>query len=493
VTLLSIQPAAGIVKNGTELQQSNAWNDGNLVRWNEGSLQPVGGWRARTTTNLTGLCRAMIAYRDNTGTRRTVAGTHTKLFFINEDASVTDITPVGFTAGSADATQNLGYGGGTWNLSTWNSPRPDTGTYTPATTWSLDTFGQFVIACSTSDGKLYQWANNPASVAAVLSNAPTSNTAVFVSEERFVVALGSGGIGNKVAFSDQEDTNTWTPAATNSAGSFTLATNGNLVLGRRLRGESLLLTDIDAHVMRFIGPPLVHSFQQVGTGCGAISANACVVADNSAIWMGLNGFFTYNGAVRALRSAVGDFIFENMNPDQRSKVFGVLNSNFAEVIWFYPSKGSNENDSYVSYNYRENHWQIGSLSRTAGFDSGTFVYPNYVDPNGIIFEHEAGYAYDTDTEIFVESGPIEIGNGDRYMVAKTLISDENPAGAVTATFKTQNYPTASESTHGPFTLTSTPTSVRFTGRQVNMRVTGVENASWRVGNMRLDVVPGGRR
>ena len=79
------------------------------------------------------------------------------------------------------------------------------------------------------------------------------------------------------------------------------------------------------------------------------------------------------------------------------------------------------------------------------------------------------------------------------MVAKSLISDESAAGAVTATFKTKNYPTASETTHGPFTLTSTPTSVRFTGRQVNMRVTGVTNASWRVGNMRLDVVPGGRR
>ena len=493
MTLLSIQPPAGIVKNGTELQQMNAWNDGNLVRWNEGSLQPVGGWRARTTVALTGKCRNIIAYLDNDGDRRTVAGTHSKLFFIAEDATLTDITPSGFTAGTADANQNLGYGGGTWNLSTWNTPRPDTGSYTPATTWSLDTFGQFVIGCSTSDGKLYQWENNPSVVAAVLSNAPVSNTAVVVTEERFVVALGAGGVGNKVAFSDQEDSNLWTPAATNQAGSFTLATNGNLILGRRLRGETLLLTDIDAHVMRFIGPPLVFGFSQVGTGCGAISANACVVADGSAIWMGRNGFFTYNGSVKSLRSAVGDFLFENMNLDQRSKVSGVLNSNFAEVIWFYPSKGSNENDSYVSYNYREGHWQIGSLTRLAGFDSGAFVYPNYVDADGIVFEHEAGYAYDSDTEIFVESGPIEIGNGDRYMVAKSLISDENAAGAVTATFKTKNYPTASETTHGPFTLTSTPTSVRFTGRQVNMRVTGVENASWRVGNMRLDVVPGGRR
>ena len=490
--LLSLAIPPGVQKNGTALQQANAWSDSNLVRWYEGAMQPVGGWRSRTTSAMTGVCRAMTAWLDNSGRRRTAAGTHSKLYFIATDSTLTDITPSGFTAGSADAVQNLGYGGLTWNSFTWNTPRPDRGTYTPATTWSLDTFGEYLIACATSDGKIYQWANNTASAAALLSNAPVDNTAIVVTPERFVFALGAGGVGNKVAFSDQEDTNTWTPAATNQAGSFTLATNGNLVAGRRMRGETLLLTDIDAHVARYQGPPFVYGFSQVGTGCGVISAGACVVADQAAYWMGNNGFFVYDGRVQPLRSAVGDFIFEHLNESQRSKVVGVLNSQFSEVIWFYPSEGSNENDSYVSYNYMEGHWQVGTLARTAGFDTGTFVYPNYATSDGYIYEHEVGYTYDDDSVVFAETGPIQLGAGDRLVVARSLIPDEKTAGDVTATFKTRLYPNASESSFGPFTMAN-PTDVRFQGRQVQMRVTGNTASSWRVGTMRLDVVEGSKR
>ena len=321
-----------------------------------------------------------------------------------------------------------------------------------------------MIACSTADGKSYQWANT----------------------------AGTPGIGNKVSFSDQEASNTWTAAATNQAGSFTLATNGNLISGHRLRGESLLLTDVDAHTMRYQGPPFVYGFRQAGTGCGTTSANSCVVADGVAFWMGSNGFFSYNGSVQALRCAVGDFIFNDINDNQRSKVYGVLNSKFSEIVWFYPSFGSTENDSYVSYNYRENIWQIGSMARTAGVDAGAFRFPNYVTSDGYLYEHEVGHAYDSDSVVFAETSPLQIGSGDNLMVARKLIPDEQTAGDVTATFKTRFYPNAEETSHGPFNMAN-PTSVRFQGRQVQMRVTGDQQTGWRVGNMRLDVVQGGAR
>ena len=492
MSLLNIAPPPGVVKNGTDLQQANTWSDANLVRWYEGALQPVGGWRARTTSAMSGVCRALIAYLDNSRNRRTVAGTHTNLYFVGEDNALTDITPAGFTTGNADAVQNLGYGGLTWGASTWNTPRPDSGAYTPATTWSLDTFGEYVIASATSDGKIYQWANSTAAVAAVLSNAPVDNNAIVVSPERFVFALGAGGVGNKVAFSDQEQSNVWTPAATNQAGSFTLATDGNLMAGKRMRGETLLLTDTDAHTARYQGPPFIYGFQQVGTACGVISANACATAGGAAYWMGNNGFFVYNGSVQPLRSSVGDFIFENLNVTERSKVYAVQNSNFSEIIWFYPSSGSTENDSYVSYNYMENHWQIGTLARTAGVDVGAFVFPNYTSADGYVYEHEVGYAYDSGSTVFAQTGPLQLGNGDRMMVATSLIPDEKTQGDVTATFKTRFYPNAAESTFGPFDMAA-PTSVRFQGRQVQMTVTGNTPSSWRVGNMRLDVREGSRR
>lgn len=489
--LINLDIAPGIVRNGTNYQQANAWNDSNLVRWYEDSMQPIGGWRAKTTSAMTGVCRKIVNYRDNAANRRTVAGTHSKLYAIDETFSIFDITPTGFTAGSADAVQNLGWGAMTWGSSTWGTPRPDNGTYTPATTWSIDTWGQYAIGCATSDGKIYQWANNTSTPAAVLSNAPVDNNAIITTDERFLFALGAGGEGNRVEWSDQENNNLWAAAATNQAGGFTLATGGNIVSAISMRGETLILTNIDAHVARYQGPPYVYGFQKVGTGCGVAGANACVRADQFAAWMGTNSFHIYDGAVSPLSSTVGDYVFSDINEAQRSKVYGVLNSKFSEIWWFYPSSDSLENNRYVAWNYRENYWMIGSLARTAGADVGVYVYPNYVSADGYIYEHEVGFDYDSAT-IYCESGPLQIGSGDRLVVAQSLIPDEKTQGDVTATFKTRNYPNASESTHGPFTMTN-PTSVRFQGREVSMRITGNVATDWRAGTMRLEVVEGSRR
>lgn len=491
MALVALAIPPGVVKNGTDLQQAGAWNDANLVRWYEGSLQPMGGWRTRTSSAMTGVCRALITYRDNAGNRRTAAGTHSKLYVVDEANTVHDITPTGFTAGSSDAVQNLGWGALTWSASQWGTPRPDSGTYTPATTWSLDTWGQYLVGCATSDGKIYEWQNNTSNPAAVLANAPTNNTAIITTDERFIFALGAGGEGNRVEWCDQEDNTTWTAAATNQAGGQSLTTSGNIITAETMRGETLILTTVDAHVARYTGPPFVYSFSRVGTGCGIASANACIRANNFAVWMGQNSFHIYDGGVRTLPSQVGDYVFSDINDAQRSKIYGVLNAKFSECWWFYPSSGSQENDRYVVWNYRDNYWTIGEMARTAGADIGEFVYPNYVSSDGYIYEHEVGFSYD-DATIFAESGPIEMGAGDRMMVVRSLIPDEKTQGDVTATFKTRFYPNGSESSHGPFDMAN-PTSVRFQGRQVSMRVTGNVATDWRVGTMRLDVVPGGAR
>lgn len=486
---LTIPP--GVFKNGTALQNAGRWNDANLVRWYEGGMQPVNGWRERTTSAFTGVCRALLTWTNNAGARQTAAGTQSKLYFVNDSNVITDITPTSFTTGNADATQNLGWNALTYGDNEFGTPRPDSGTYTPATTWSLDSWGQYLLACSNADGKIYEWQLNTGAVAAVLSNAPTSNTAIYVTDERFVFALGAGGVGNKVQWSDQEDNNTWSAAATNQAGSLTLQTAGNLITAIGVRGQTLLFTDIDCHAATYQGPPYVYGINKVGDGCGIASANAAATTDTAAFWMGKNSFFVYDGSVRSLPSDVGDYVFSDINVAQRSKVYAVKNSGHQEIWWFYPSMTSTENNRYVAYNYRENHWSIGSLARTAGTDAGVFIYPNMVGTDSKIYEHEVGFDYDSAT-VFAESGPIEIGTGDRLMVAKSLIPDEKTQGDVIAKFKTRLYPNASESTHGPYTMAN-PTSVRFTGRQVEMRVEGNIGADWRVGTMRLDVAQGSRR
>jgi hypothetical protein len=453
----------------------------------------MGGWRKRATGQMSGSCRGFITWRDNSANRWIAAGTHTKLYAMDEGGTLKDITPTGFTTGSASALSTTGYGYSTYGTLAYGTPRPDTGTITPATTWSMDTWGEYLIACSNADGKLYEWqlGFTTPTLAAVIANAPTSNKAVLVTAERIMFALGAGGNPRKIQWSDQEDNTVWTPAGTNQAGDYELATPGTLLAGKRVKGVNLLFTDVDVHTAQYVGAPFVYGFEKAGSGCGLISAQAVAAIDTAAIWMSRAGFWIYDGYVKPLPSDVSDYVFGNMNFNQASKVYSVHNSKFGEIWWYYPSSASNENDSYVTFNYRENHWNIGTLARTAGTDSGVFINPLMVSTDGFIYEHEVGFAYDS-ASLFAESGPVQIGNGDNIMSVRQVVPDEQTLGEAVVSFKTRNYPTGTQSTFGPYTAAN-PTSVRFSGRQVNMKVTGNTLADWRVGTMRLDAVPAGKR
>jgi len=483
----------GIYRNGTEYQAAGRWYDANLVRWYENTLRPMGGWRKRSASQMTGLCRGFITWRNNSGERFIAAGTQSKLYAMNEAGTLKEITPTGITAGIADATIKTGYGYGTYGTYAYGVARPDLGGLIPATTWSLDTWGEYLVACSSADGKLYEWqlGFTTPTLAAAITNAPTGNKALLVTAERILFALGAGGNPRKVQWCDQEDNTVWTPAATNQAGDFELATPGTLLAGKRVKGVNLLFTDTDCHTATYIGAPFVYGFEKAGSGCGLISAQSVAAIDTAAIWMSKSGFFTYDGYVKPLPCEVSDYIFNNINYNQASKVYAVHNSQFGEIWWYYPSSGSNENDSYVTYNYRENHWNIGSLARTAGTDAGVFTNPLLVSSDGYIYEHEVGFAYDS-ASVYAESGPVQLGNGDNLMSVRQVVPDEQTLGEAVVSFKTRNYPTGAQSTFGPYTAAN-PTDVRFMARQVNVKVTGAVLADWRIGVMRLDAVASGKR
>jgi hypothetical protein len=490
--LIPLKLPAGQYRNGTDLMSQGRWRDINLVRWHEDALRPVGGWRQRASVDLNGVVRSMIAWEENDGLRQMAAGTYNSLYVINANGTATDITPTGLTAGRIDANINTAYGGGFYGNEEYGLPRADTETILPATTWSLENWGEYLLAMSYDDGKLYEWQGNPATDAALIANAPTDCTGLMVTEERFVVCFGAGGDPRKVQWSDREDNTTWTPAATNEAGDINLQTNGVILAGLRTRGQSLILTTEDAHTLTYSGPPFVYGVERVGTSCGLIAARAAASVDNGVIWMGLRGFFVYSGGrVQSVPCDVADYVFSDINKDQRSKVSCVVNSAWNEIWWFYPSADSLECDRYVAYDFVENIWITGEMDRTAGVDRGVFRYPMFIASDGELYEHEIGYSYGSSTP-YAETGPISIGAGDNLMNVVELIPDEKTQGDVTATFKTRFYPNGSESEYGPFNM-SNPTSVRFQGRQVRMRVEGSVATDWRVGIMRLDARQGGRR
>jgi len=601
--LIPLKIPAGFYRTGTDFDAAGRWRDGSLVRWRDGSLRPIGGWRlneniASITTNAP---RGMHTWESNNGTRYVAAGSYNELFAVVSGGTAYDIAPTDLTSGSESAAVNIGYGYGFYGVGTYGTPRPDTGNLSPTTTWSLDNWGEYLVACSTADGRILEWQLGTSSKAAVVANAPTNNLGVIVTEERFVFALGAGGNPRKVAFSDREDNTTWTPASTNEAGDIELQTSGQIETAIRTRGQTLILTDVDSHTARYIGPPYVYSFQRVGTSCGIISRRAAADVDMGVFWMGNGGFFRFDGnVVSEIPCAVHDYVFGDLNTSQKSKTWAFTNGQFGEIWWFYCSGSSTEIDRYVAFDYKENHWLIGSLSRTSGASRGVFEYPMLMGQDGAMFDHEVGLSYvDTQTYtvtvasvdggnrfildgsnypaitlkrgytyvfdqsdnsnsnhpiafrtsddasytsgvtttgtagssgakttfvvpsdapaslkyyctvhgnsmgnditvtdadgVFAESGPFSMGSGDRIMQVTDLIPDEKTQGDVNIKFKSRFYPNATESTHGPYTPAN-PTAVRFSGRQIRMRVQGdTPYAAWRVGTMRIDAKASGRR
>lgn len=535
--LISLKLPPGIVRNGTKYQSRGAWYDAQLVRFIESTIKPVGGWRrvrlddGTALPQLEGVPRAALAWRTDDATL-IVFATTSHLYCL-AGGVLHDITPAGYTAGSEDtapATTVGTYGAGSYGTGVYGLGATAI-TMLDASMWQLDTFGSSLVGASTSDNILYVWNAEIGILPTPVSgtNAPESVTGVVVTPERFLVALGVNGNVRKLQWPAQETTTIWSllydygdgPVVT-TAGDFELTTDGALVCGRRTKAETLLWTTTDLHSMQYIGGTLLYRFVLMGEKCGIVSPNAAVTFDTKAMWMGHKNFFVYDGFVQPIACPVQDFVFGDFNEAQSVKVWGKTNAQFGEVWWFYPSATSNECDRYVVYNYREGHWNIGKLRRSAGFDAGALESPVMLAPSGEAFEHElllssrpsvagevggfyllseeggvllsedGGGLTTEELHPYLESGPVEIGDGDRLMYVQRIIPDEKTQGDVKATFYGAFYPNEEEIEHGPYDL-SNPTSVRFKARQTRVRLDENALTDWRVGVMRFGVKESSRR
>lgn len=491
--LVALDLPAGVYRNGTDLQSQGRWRDSNLVRWHDNTMQPIQGWRTRSDTASSTKPRSIHAWIDNSNDRWITVGSYNKLYVYNSASTQYDITPAGLTSGFEDANNPVGYGNSFYGQEAYGTQRQESDIPDPATTWSLDSWGEYLVACSDADGKVYEWQLNTGTPAAQVANAPINNRGIVVTDERFLMCLGAGGNPRKVQWSDRENNTVWTPAATNEAGDIELQSNGRIECAVRIQNQTLILTDTDAHTATYSGPPYVFGFERVGTSCGVASKQSVAVVDIGAVWMGLESFYAYTGGtVQEVNCDVADYVFSDINASQISKVVAVSNAKFSEIRWFYPSSDSTENNRYVVYNFQDQTWSIGELARSAAIDAGVYRYPIYADPDTKkIYEHEVGHSYGNLTP-FAESGPISIGLGDNVMNVTDLIPDERTQGDVTVTFKTRFYPNDTERSYGPYNMAN-PTSVRFTGRQVRVRIEGANLTDWRAGINRLEVKQGGKR
>ena len=419
--------------------------------------------------------------------------------------------------------------------------------------WSLDNFGDKAI-CLIADGEVFEWdsaaTNATSNRATIISGAPTASRHMLVSTpDRHLVFFGTETtIGTKstqddmfIRFSDQEDINTYTPTATNTAGTQRLADGSRIMGAIRGRDAIYVYTDTALFLQRFVGQPFTFAFTQVGTNCGLAGKNAVVEVDGAAYWLSENGFFKYAGALETLPCLVEDFVYDDINLDSGNQMISAgLNNLFGEIMWFYPSSTSGVVNKMVCYNYQDSTpqrpiWTIGTLARTIWKDSAIFGKPHaleydansteastsstYVQGNtdGIstYYQHETGTDQvkgGTVTAITANilSGDFDItqtqgqgvtfrGDGEFLMKVRRFIPDFiSQTGNTQVTLNLKNYSndTAASSSLGPFTVSSSTTKVdtRARARAVALKIENTSTSQdWKVGTFRLDVQPDGRR
>jgi len=424
---------------------------------------------------------------------------------------------------------DFGWGTGTWGQSTWGTPRPaGSTTALDSRVWQLDNYGEDVV-CQLVDGPAYYWdlsAGN-ATRAVVLSGAPTkSKYALISTPDRHLVCFGTESvIGTPssqdpmfVRFSNQEDITQFVESATNTAGGQRLTDGNEIVTAVRSRGQILIFTDTSLHGQQFLGPPFTFGFQQLGANCGCIGPHAAVDVNGVAFWMGTEAFYVFDGTVKKLACTVQDYVFKDLNQVQKTKVHVGLNSQFNEVTWWYCSFTSDYIDRYVSFNYLENVWSIGSMARTAWVDLSAYPKPVATKfyPEGtqstistiygltagraIVYQQESG---NNDNGVsmpnYLVSGYFDIGDGDNMLYMKRFIPDfKNQVGDLTVRLLLRPYPqaTASPSSLDPYVITPTTDKVdtRARGRQISLRIENDElNSFWRFGTLRVDIQPDGLR
>ena len=424
-----------------------------------------------------------------------------------------------------------GWGVGTWGLYTWGTPRPASLiTGIESRVWQFDTFGEDVI-CQLVDGPAYVWdasgglLNNRATL---INGAPTKSKYALVSTpDRHLVCFGTETIiGDPdsqdpmfVRFSNQEDINTFTESATNTAGGQRLTDGSTIITAIRSRGQILIFTDTSLHGMQYVGPPYTFGFTQLGANCGCIGPHAAADVNGLAFWMGTEAFYLFDGTVKKLPCTVQDYVFKDINLVQGQKVHIGVNSQFNEVTWWYCSFSSDYIDRFVSYNYLENVWSTGSMARSAWSDIGTYAKPIGAEflPNStastlstiygltegrtLTYNQEDGKnaANGNGIDAYIKSGYFDIGDGDNMLYMRRFIPDfKNQEGNLTVHLLLRPYPqaTATPSSLDPYVITPTTQKVdtRARGRQISLRIesTGVDT-NWRFGTLRVDIQPDGLR
>lgn len=359
------------------------------------------------------------------------------------------------------------------------------------------------------------------------ADAPLYQNFMTVSDtSRFVIVFGTNDYNETyldpmlIRWSDQEDPFTWTPSATNQAGSLRLSHGSEIITAVQTRQEIVVFTDSTVYSLQYLGPPLVWSVQILGDNISIVGPKAAIIASGVIYWMGIDKFYTYNGRVQTLNCDLRRYVFSDFNMDQADQVYCGTNEGFNEVWWFYPSANSSTTDRYVVYNYLENVWYYGTMGRSAWLDSGLLPHPIAATYNNRLVSHEVGLddnetgtpvainAYISSSEFDIDDGhnfgyvwrvlpdltfenSVNAPNGDLPKVSLTLYPMQNSGSG------TGNSETKTVTRGTTYNVTEEYTGQVYTrvrGRQLIFEIESNQlGTTWQLGAPRLDIRKDGRR
>jgi hypothetical protein len=458
-----------------------------------------------------------------------VSVTSSSVFRISGSTSATSTTSAFMNSGNVRLVYyngigplppGTGYGVGPYGAGGYGTgipPAVGTGTPINATDWTLDNWGEILIA-SPLDGPIYRW--NPTSgdpVALIIPNAPPVNDGMFVAmPQRQIIAWGSTFTGVKdpllIRWCDVDNYDQWIGLITNQAGSYRIPKGSRIVECIQGPQQGLVWTDLGVWAMQYSGPPYVYQFNELGTGCGLIGRKAAGSVNGVVYWMGQSQFYRLSGnGVEPVRCPVWDVVFQDLDTSNLDKIRIAPNSRFGEITWYFPTlSNGGENEGYVKYNYNLDQWDYGFnstanpyVARSAWINESVLGPPIGAGLNRYIFQHETSQNADNAAmNSYFQTGYFALSEADVKMFIDQVWPDMKwgyfggvQEANINMTFYVTDYPGQTAIEYGPFTLTQATTFItpRFRGRLVSIRIESNDiDSFWRLGNFRYRLQPDGR-
>ena len=499
----------GLNGDDSTFAANGRWADGSNVRFRLGRAQTIGGWEALTQSLLTGVCRAVFPWTDNSAVLNVAFGTHSKLQ-LWKGGQLFDLTPAsGFTAGAIDGAGSAGYGTGAWGVGGYGQPSATD--YFPLT-WSLAAWGQNLLA-SPRNQTIFAWTNATASKAVAVANAPANVTYMLVAPLNGgyqVFALGcneeASGVFNPLCIrhSSVRDNTTWSTTAPGSTAREYVLTGGGRIVAGRMAGPYMLVWTSEAlYLGTFVGAlDQPWRFDRIGRNCGLIGPNAAVVVGQTAFWVSPDRqFYSYGvgGQPQPVSCPIRQDFADHLAASQGDKVVASSNGEYPEVRFDYPdSRDGYENSRFLALALAGGDagaWHRGIMARTAFVDAGPSLYPLGVTLGGQVYHHEKGHSADGQPfRWFIQTADSYLDPDQRLLVRGVWPDFKDQQGPVTVSVAAREHPQDGERTAAAPALAPgmAKGDVLVSGRLFKVTFSGGSApTSCRIGQPVFDAVPAG--